>query len=122
MKRILTLAGLWLVLAALLYAADATGQWKGTLDAPDGTHTMIFDLKVSGDTLTGAMSGVAEKASEIQDGKIQGDTVSFWAMAEYQGQPIKLVFKGQVSESEIHFTMGLEDGSWSADLVVKKVM
>jgi len=39
--------------------------------------------------------------------------VSFWAMSQYQGQAIKLVFKGQVLESEIHFTMGLDDGSWS---------
>jgi len=121
MKRIPTLAGLLLVLATLFYCADATGKWKGSIDAGGETHELTFDLKASGDTLTGTMSGTTEKASEIQDGKIQGDTVSFWAMAEYQGQPIKLVFKGQVLESEIHFTMGLDDGSWSSDLVVKKV-
>jgi hypothetical protein len=109
MKRIPTLAGLLLVLATLLYSAAATGKWKGTFDAPDGTHELTFDLKAS-------------EASEVKDGRIQGDTVSFWAMAEYQGQPIKLVFKGQVLESEIHFTMGLDDGSWSTDLVVKNVM
>ena len=122
MKRIPTLAGLLLALATLLYSADATGKWKGTLDAPDGTHELTFDLKASGDTLTGALSGVAGEASEVKDGKIEGDTVSFWAMTEYQGQPIKLVFKGQVLESEIHFTMGLDDGSWSTDLVVRKVL
>jgi hypothetical protein len=122
MKRIPTLAGLLLVLATLLYCADATGKWKGTLDAPDGAHDLTFDLKASGNVLTGALSGVAGEASEIKDGKVEGDTVSFWAMAEYQGQPIKLVFKGQVLESEIHFTMGLEDGIWGTDVVVKKVM
>ena len=122
MKRIPTLAGLLLVLATLLYCADATGKWKGTFDAPDGARELTFDLKASGDTLTGAVSGLAGEASEVKEGKIQGDTVSFWAMAEYQGQPIKLVFKGQVLESEIHFTMGLDDGSWSTDLVVKKVL
>jgi hypothetical protein len=122
MKRIPTLAGLLLVLATLLYCADATGKWKGTFDAPDGARELTFDLKASGDTLTGAVSGLAGEASEVKEGKIQGDTVSFWAMAEYQGQPIKLVFKGQVLESEIHFTMGLDDGSWSSDFVVKKVL
>jgi hypothetical protein len=122
MKRIPTLAGLLLVLATLLYCADATGKWKGTFDAPDGTRELTFDLKASGDVLTGAVSGLAGEASEVKEGKIQGDTVSFWAMAEYQGQPIKLVFKGQVLESEIHFTMGLDDGSWSSDFVVKKVL
>jgi hypothetical protein len=122
MKRIPTLAGFLVVLAALLYSADATGKWKGTLEAPDGTHDLTFDLKASGDVLTGAIGGLAGQPSEIKDGKVEGDTVSFWAMAEYQGQPIKLVFKGQVLESEIHFTMGLDDGSWSTDLVVKKVL
>ena len=122
MKRMPILAGLLLLLATLLYCADATGKWKGTFDAPDGTHELTFDLKASGDVLTGAISGLAGEAIEVKDGKIQGDTVSFWVMAEYQGQPIKLVFKGQVLESEIHFTMGLDDGSWSTDLVVKKVM
>jgi hypothetical protein len=121
MKRLPILTGLLLVLAALLYSADATGKWEGKLDAPDGTHDLTFDLKASGDTLTGAISGVMVEPSEIKEGKVEGDTVSFWAMAEYQGQPIKLVFKGQVLESEIHFTMGLDDGSWSSDLVVKKV-
>ena len=121
MKRIPTLAGLLLVLATLLYCADATGKWKGSLDAGGETHELNFDLKASGNTLTGAFNAVGQP-SEIKDGRIQGDTVSFWAMAEYQGQPIKLVFKGQVLESEIHFTMGLDDGSWSTDLVVKNVM
>ena len=110
------------VLAALLYSADATGKWKGSIDAGGETHDLTFDLKASGDTLTGTLSGVMAQPSEIKDGKIQGDTVSFWAVGEYQGQPIKLVFKGQVLESEIHFTMGLDDGSWSSDLIVKKVL
>jgi len=122
MKRVPTLAGLLLVLATLLYSADATGKWKGSLDAGGETHDLTFDLKARGDTLTGTFSGPMDKPSEIEDGKIQGDTISFWAMAEYQGQPIKLVFKGQALESEIHFTMGLDDGSWSTDFVAKKVL
>ena len=111
-----------LMLATLLYCADVTGKWKGAIDAGGETRELTFDLKASGDTLTGAFSGPMEKPSEIKDGKIQGDTVSFWATAEYQGQPIKLVFKGQVLENEIHFTMGLDDGSWSTDFVAKKAM
>ena len=110
------------MLATLLYCADATGKWKGSIDAGGETRELTFDLKASGDTLTGTFGGPMEKPSEIKDGKIQGDTVSFWAMADYQGQPIKLVFKGQVLASEIYFTMGLDDGSWSTDLVVKKVL
>jgi hypothetical protein len=63
MKRIRTLAGLLLVLATLLYSADATGKWKGSLDAGGETHDLTFDLKASGDTLTGAVSGLMAQAS-----------------------------------------------------------
>ena len=121
MKRIRTLGGLLLVLAAVLYSADATGQWIGSIDVGGESHELTFDLKASGDTLTGTFAAGGQP-NEIKDGKVQGDTVSFWAMSEYQGQAIKLVFKGQVLESEIHFTMGLDDGSWSTDLVAKKVL
>ena len=38
------------------------------------------------------------------------------------GQRIKLVFKGQGPESEIQFTMGLDDGSWSTGPVVKQTL
>jgi hypothetical protein len=120
MKRVPTVAGLLVVLATLLYSADATGKWKASLDAGGETHDLTFDLKASGDTLTGTVGGLTAQPSEVKDGKVQGDTVSFWAMGEYQGQPLKLVFKGQVLENEIHFTMGLDDGSWSSDLVAKK--
>jgi hypothetical protein len=121
MKRLPILTGLLLALATLLFSADATGKWAGSLDAGGAVHNLTFDLKASGDTLTGIISGLKDTASEVKDGKIQGDTVTFWAMGEYQGQPIKLVYTGKVSESEIHFVMGLDDGSCSSDLVVKKV-
>jgi len=36
------------------------------------------------------------------------------------GHDYKLVFKGKVTDDEIHFQFGTEDGSWGADLVVKR--
>jgi len=47
MKRIPTLAGLLLVLATLLYCADATGKWKASLDVGGETHELNFDLKAT---------------------------------------------------------------------------
>jgi len=74
------------VLATLLYCADATGKWKGSLDVGGETHELNFDLKPSGDTLTGAFI-VEGQSSEIQDGKIQGDTVSFWPCRNTRAKP-----------------------------------
>ena len=85
-----------------------------------GDRELTFDLKADGEKLTGTVSGLIDKAIEIKYGKVQGDTVSFWVMSEYQGQPVKLVYKGNVSSSEIRFNMGTEDGSWGTELAAKR--
>ncbi|SPF37685.1 conserved exported hypothetical protein [Candidatus Sulfopaludibacter sp. SbA4] len=120
MKRTFTLLALMGLLTTLLFCADATGKWKGSFDAGGTTREITFDLKASGDALTGKIAGMPENTSEIKDGKIQGDNVSFWFTTEYQGNPIKLVCKGQLAGDEIKFTMGLEDGQWSTEFVAKK--
>ena len=86
-----------------------------------GDRELTFDLKADGEKLTGTVAGLIDKVIEIRDGKVQGDTVSFWVMSEYQGQPVKLVYKGNASASEIHFNMGTEDGSWGTELIAKRV-
>jgi hypothetical protein len=120
MKRTLTFLGSLSLLTMLLCGADATGKWKGSFDAGGESRQITFDLKTSGDTVTGTIAGMPEKTSEIKEGKLQGSNVSFWFMTEYQGNPIKLVCKGQLSGDEIKFSMGLEDGQWSTEFVAKK--
>jgi hypothetical protein len=119
-KRALALV-VSLLLAAMLAAADISGKWKGQFQGGDSTRELAFDFKVAGENLTGAVTGLRDKALEIKDGKVQGDSVTFWVMSEWQGEPVKLVFKGQVSGSEIRFTMGTEDGGWSTDVTAKRV-
>src|SRR5438477_10685534 len=87
----------------ILPAADVTGRWKGQMQT--GNRELTFDLKADGAKLTGTITGLIEKPVEIKDGKVQGDALEFWVMSEYQGQPVKLVYKGQASASEILFHM-----------------
>ena len=63
---------------------------------------------------------MADHPLEIQAGKLEGEAVTFWVQSEYQGQAVKLMFKGQVSGSEIRFHLSNEEGSWSTELVAKK--
>lgn len=121
MKRALVLVVSLLLPAAMLRAADISGKWKGQFQGGDSTRELAFDFKVQGENLTGTVTGLLDKALEIKDGKVQGDTATFWVMSEWQGQPVKLVFKGQVSGSEIRFTMGTEDGGWSTEVTAKRV-
>jgi len=120
MKIALRLVASLALLAGLLGAADLTGSWKGQFDFNGTPVPLTFDLKANGEALTGSITGLPAGVSEIKEGKIQGSGVSFWIMTQYQGNDIKVVYKGQVSGEEIRFSMGTEDGSWGVDFVAKR--
>ncbi len=120
MKRSLTLAGLLLFLASWLPAADVTGVWKGSFDFNGSAVPLTFNLKSTGEEVTGTIDGLPTPAAKIMDGKLQGEAVSFWITIDYQGQPIKLVYKGKVAGDEIQFSFGTEDGSWGTEVTAKK--
>ncbi|HWB83898.1 MAG TPA: hypothetical protein VG675_07140 [Bryobacteraceae bacterium] len=120
MKRIIISLGLLTLLCAILPAADLSGKWKGQFDGGGNARELTFDLTANGNAVSGTVSGLTDKSLEIKDGKLDGDTVTFWVMSEYNGEPVKLVYKGQVGSDEIKFHMGTEDDSWGTDLVAKR--
>jgi hypothetical protein len=120
MKQLSRLALGLVVVATLLFAADITGKWKGALTGADQERPLTFDLTVKAGAVTGTVAGLADHALEVKDGKVTGDAVTFWVQSEYQGQPVKLMYKGQISGNEIHFNISNEEGSWNTDLVAKK--
>jgi hypothetical protein len=120
MKRVLRLTALLTSLTALLFSADLTGKWKGMFGGADQDRELTFDLAAKGETLSGTVSGLLDHPLEIKEGKVQGDAVTFWIQSEFQGQPVKLICKGQVKGSEIRFNVGNEEGSWSTEMAVKR--
>lgn len=120
MKRAVITTVCFILLTTLLAAADVTGKWKGQFNATGNDVTLTLTLTASGETLTGTVNGLPTDPCEIKEGKIQGDDLSFSLTIQYQGQPLKLVYRGKVADDGIHFTMGIEDGSWSTDFVAKR--
>jgi hypothetical protein len=120
MKRACTVFALSLFLAALAWPASLSGDWKGAFDFDGKSMPVVLHLTASDAVLTGTIDGLPTSPAEIKDGKIDGDTITFWIAADYQGTTYKLVFKGKVAGDEIHFQFGTEDGSWGAELVVKR--
>jgi hypothetical protein len=56
----------------------------------------------------------------VHEGKIEGDTISFWITTDYEGQSYTIVYKGKVAAGQIDFDFGTADQSWSASMTVKK--
>ena len=120
MKRFFALIGFLALTVASLTAADVTGKWAGSFAVNDTKVELTFDLKISGNALTGTVGGLPTASVEIKDGKIDGAKLTFWVVTDYQGSPVKLVYTGELSGAEIKFTMGTEDGSWSTELGAKR--
>ncbi len=102
--------------AAVPAAVDVSGTWKGAFDFNGTSVPLVIHLTSDNGAVTGAVEGLPTTPAEIHEGKIDGDTVTFWVNTDYQGTTYKVVYKGKVSAGQIDFTLGTEDGSWSAQM------
>ncbi len=110
--------------AACVYAADITGKWNASFDSQVGPQKYVFDFKMDGAKLTGkAISTIGEppatETSEITDGKVEGNNVSFVENLKYQGMELKITYKGTISGDEIKFTRDV-GGQGGETFVAKK--
>ena len=95
MKTLLFSLGLILTSAALLLAADVNGKWTATQTFGDRTIETTMTFKADGSTLTGTVSG-RRGDSEITDGKIDGDNISFTVKRQTQKGDFTSNYKGKV--------------------------
>jgi hypothetical protein len=96
--------------AAVLTAADVSGEWTASIDTQIGVQNYAFTFKVDGEKLTGrATSAFANADTEITEGVVKGDDISFVENLVYQGMPLRIVYKGKMSGDEIKFTRNVAD-------------
>lgn len=99
---------------------DLSGVWKGTFDFEGTSVPIILHLKGDGTVVVGTMEGLPTSPTDIHDGKIDGNTVTFWVNTDYEGQNYKIVCTGRIDAEQINFTIGTDDGGWQAALIAKK--
>jgi len=116
---------LFLTLAALplsLLAADVTGTWKSEFDSQIGTQKYTYTFKQDGTNLTGkASSEISDQKhdSDLKEGKVEGDTISFVETMSYQGNDIRIAYKGTIQGDEIKFNREVGDLA-KEDIVAKR--
>jgi hypothetical protein len=116
-KVLSTIAALLLFSSAR--AADVSGTWTAEFDTQVGKQNYTYVLKVSGSQLTGKAKS-ANGETELKDGKVEGDAVTFVEMLNFQGMELKVTYKGKVvSADEIKFTRDVA-GMVQEELVAKR--
>jgi enterochelin esterase-like enzyme len=98
------------------------GIWKGPFESQRGTQQYTFTLKQSGSTVTGKITAELDgekRETDIKNGKIDGDTVTFSEPLDIQGNTIDIVFTGKMAGDEIKFTRQVGEFG-STDGVVKR--
>jgi hypothetical protein len=107
-------------LATAVWAADITGKWSAQMSGPDGGGmTLTFTFKQSGTKLTGTMDGPGGEPMQIQDGKVDGDKISF----AVSFNDMKIVHEGVVKGDEITLTVKMDGGPGGSPgpMVLKRV-
>ena len=100
-------------------AADISGKWKGSAEGPNGPIERTFTFKVDGTKLTGETESQMMGKSTIEDGKIEGDNLTFTVNANFQGNEMKLAYKGHVTGNEIKLTVDF--GGNAVEYTLKKI-
>ena len=92
------------------------GEWEAEWNAGIGIMTCHYTFKVDGNVITGKVSAEmngTESESEITDGKIEGDTITFAWMFD---KTVKMVYTGKVNGDEIKFSR--RPGSYATEEAV----
>ena len=120
--RTLSFASAFVLAATLVaQAADISGKWTAQVPGRDGqTRETTFTFKVAGEKLTGTTTG-RNGDQPISDGTIKGDAIAFNVVANFNGQDVKIVYKGTVAGDEIKFSRQREGGDQPpVEFVAKK--
>jgi len=81
---------------------DPTGTWKWSFTTQNGdTIAPVLKLKLDGDKLAGTITGRDGSESAIENGKLNGEEVSFKVTRERDGQKFTLKYSGKLNGDTI---------------------
>jgi len=94
-------------MAAPAAAAGIDGKWTVEFDTQVGKQTYRYDLRASGETLTGKAEWerMGEKGvTDLKDGKIAGNAVSFVEPMSAQGMDLLITYAGKLDGDTLKLT------------------
>jgi len=109
-KRVLLSGVLVAAMAAAVLAADVTGTWTASFDTQVGVQKYTYTFKADGNKLTGkAKSELTGTETEIVEGTVNGDEISFVENLNFQDMPLRIVYKGKMAGDDLKLTRTILD-------------
>jgi hypothetical protein len=100
--KIRVLAVLPLLLAGSpAFAGGVDGNWTGSVDSPNGPVQVSFSFKTDGTMLTGTTTGPDGNSIKLQNGKVDGDKITFVVEVSFNGNTLTFDYTGIVGSNEI---------------------
>ena len=122
-RKMMMLAAFTPALLGLASAADVAGRWKAEFDTQIGLQKYVYEFKADGDQLTGKATFEREQAKGevvLKEIKVNGNDISFMEPLNFDGQEIRIDYKGKVSGDEMKLTRQVGDFA-TEELVAKRV-
>ncbi len=128
MRRLLSTIAIALFTSVVLAAAGVDGKWKSENESQTKkrgkvTATTVFDFKADGGKLTGtvtASAGKRDRSLDIEDGKIEGNQISFTTVQKTKKRESKLIWKGTIEGDVLKLTRSV-DGRREQSLSAKRM-
>ncbi len=99
------------------FAADPNGKWKAEFETPIGTQHYTYEFHVDGTKLTGRAKH-DQGETELKEGKIDGDTITFVENLTFDGNSIRIVYTGRMDGDSINFSRAV--GEYGTETFVAK--
>ena len=106
MKKLLFTFLIALFTLTISYSQGISGNWKTTLESPQGSLELTFIYKVDGAKLTGTVSSPMG-SQEINNGIVSENNFSY--AIDMMGNEMK--FNGKLENDLIKLTMAMPEGS-----------
>jgi len=117
-NRPMLLLAIALVLLAPAFAADFAGKWTAAIDTQIGVQNYTYEFKVDAGKLTGKAKSQFGDV-DLTEGTVNGDEIAFVENVSFEGQSLRIEYKGKISGDEIKFQRKVADFA-TEDFVAKR--
>lgn len=117
MNKILILV---MIAALNVLGAEVSGVWKASAEGPQGQMERTFTFKADGSKLSGETVSERTGKSTIEDGKVDGDNLSFQIKIKFQDQEMVIQYKAVVKGDAMKMTAERPDGGNAIEWTAKR--